>query len=209
MNNQFDAKKIPKFLYLLLGTIIAIVLFMIFVGSPLIQNAGSMQKEHQDTQNLIRDYDNALAQEKTIEDEIKKNQDEFKLKEEELFVDVDTCSKEIEAYCREQDIKLINYSISEPVQDQLSRVSTGGFPVYTVNINISYADTYEKTMSFLKYLENGSNGCYYIKTCNMAQSEDNKNADTFDTSLAIQLYYYNRTIATEPATTAATEAATK
>lgn len=204
MNNQFDAKKIPKFLYLLLGTVVALILFMIFIGRPLIQNAAGMQKKHQIAQDTIRDYDNALSMEKTIEDEIKKNQDEFNLKQKELFVDLDTCSKEIEDYCSKQNIVLTNYSIAEPTQDKLNRVSTGGYPVYTVNIDLSYVDTYDKTMSLLKYLENASNGCYYINTCNLTQGEGAKNADEFDTSMSITLYYYNRTVDIEPATSATT-----
>ena len=204
MNNQFDAKKIPKFLYLLLGTVVALILFMIFVGRPLSQNAAQMQEDHRIAQDTIRDYDNALSMEKTIEDEIKKNQDEFALKEKELFVDLDTCSKEIEDYCSKQDIILTNYSIAEPTQDQLNRVSTGGYPVYTVNIDLSYVDTYEKTMSLLKYLETASNGCYYIKSCTLTQGEGAKNTDEFNTSMSITLYYYNRTVDIEPATTATT-----
>lgn len=197
MNNQFDVKKIPKFIWLLLGTIIAIILFVIFVGTPLLNNASSMQKEHQNTQSLLRDYDNALSLEKSIEDEIKRNQDEFKLKEEELFVNLDTCSKEIEKYCRDNNIDLTTYTIAEPSVDQYNRVSTGGFPVYTVNINLSYTDTYDKTMSLLKYLENGSNGCYYIKSCNMSVASNGKSANNFQTSLSLQLYYYNRTVQTK------------
>lgn len=194
MSNQFDAKKIPKFIYLLFGTILAIILFMIFVGTPLIQKAPSMQKQHKDTQQLLRDYDNALAMEKSIEDEIKRNQDEFKLKEEELFVNLDQCSKEIDKYCTDNKIKLTTYTISEPVLDQQNRVSTGGYPVYTVNINLAYTDTYAKTLSLLKYLENTSNGCYYIKSCSLSGTGNDKTEAKFSTSLAIQLYYYDRTV---------------
>ena len=63
-------------------------------------------------------------------------------------------------------------------------------------------------MSLLKYLENPENGCFYIKSCSLAGSEEIKN-DTFDTSIALELYYYDRTIATEPPTQAATEATEK
>lgn len=190
-------KKIPKFIYLLFGTILALVLFMIFVGTPLINNASSMQKDHQDTQNLLRDYDNALSLEQSIEDEIKRNQDEFELKKKDLFVDLDSCSKDIEKYCSDNNIDLSTYTIAEPRVDQYNRVSTGGYPVYTVNISLSYSDSYDKTMSLLKYLENGSNGCYYIKSCTMSAGSNAKAADAFQTSLSIELYYYNMTNATK------------
>lgn len=205
MNNQFDAKKIPKFLYLLLGTIIVLVLFIILVATPLIKKGPTMQENHQTHLQTIREYDNALKLESSIEAEIKKNQEEFKTKEKELFVDLDTSSKEIEEYCRNKGIDLINYNLSEPKEDSLNRVSTGGYPVYSVNISLSYKDTYEKTLNLLKYLENASNGCYYVKSCSLTQSEGSK-SDEFDTSLTLELYYYDRTAAI---VTTATEAATE
>lgn len=206
MNNQFDAKKIPKFLYLLLGTIIVLVLFIVLVATPLIKKGPTMQENHQTHLQTIREYDNALKLESSIEAEIKKNQEEFKAKEKELFVDLDTSSKEIEEYCRNKGIDLINYNLSEPKEDSLNRVSTGGYPVYSVNISLSYKDTYEKTLNLLKYLENGSNGCYYVKSCSLTQGEGSK-SDEFDTSLALELYYYDRTAAITETT--ATEAATE
>lgn len=207
MNNQFDPKKIPKFIYLLIGTIIAIVLFVIFVLTPLIQNSGAMKQKHITTQQLIRDYDSALETQEQIEAEIKKNQNDCKTKEEEIFVNLDKSSKLIEAYCSKNNIKLKTYTIADPKEDSMGRVSTGGYPVYTVNISISYVDTYEKTMSLLKYLENPENGCFYIKSCTLSQQAEHKN-DTYETSIALELYYYDRTIAIEPPTQA-TEATKK
>lgn len=210
MNNQFDAKKIPKFIWLLIGTMLAIIVFTIFVLTPLIQNAGSMQEDHRDAQQKIREYDNALNMKESIEAEIKKNQDEFKTKEKEIFVNLDRSSKLVESYCSNNNIKLKTYSIADPQEDQMGRVSTGGYPVYTVNISISYTDTYEKTLSLLKYLENPENGCFYIKSCNLAAVEDNlKGKDTFETTINLELYYYDRTITTQPATEPATEEAKK
>lgn len=196
MNNQFDAKKIPKFIYLLFGTIIALVVFSIFVLTPLIQNASTMQKKHEDTQQLIRQYDSALSLKETIEKEIKKNQDEFKIKEEELFVNLDKSTVLLESYCTSNNIKLKSYTLAEPQPDSIGRVSTGGYPVYTVNISMSYTDTYEKTMSLLKYLENPENGCFYIKSCSLSE-EDTAGRDIFSTTIALELYYYNRTLDTE------------
>ncbi len=208
MNNQFDAKRIPKFIYLLLGTIIALVVFMIFVGSPLINNAAKMQQTHKDVLKEIRDYDNAIAMKDSIEAEIKKNQDEFDIKEKELFVDLDTSSRDVESYCRENNIELTSYTLAEPQEDDKCRVSTGGYPVYTVSISLSYEDTYAKTISFLKYLEEGSKGCYYITSCDLSQDDKTKNSEVFKTDMSIELYYYDRTdaqVATEPPTQAATE----
>lgn len=205
MNNQFDAKKIPKFVYLLFGTFAALIIFVIFVATPLIKNGASMQQAHREHLQKVREYDNALQLQSSIEDEIKKNQSEFKIKEKELFVDLDTSSREVEQYCREKDIELKSYNLSEPKEDSLNRVSTGGYPVETVDISLSYTDTYEKTLNLLKYFETGSNGCYYIKSCSLSQDGEGK-SEKFDTSISMRLYYYNRT---EAIVTEATEAATE
>lgn len=204
--NQLDLKKIPKFIYVLLITIVVGVLFWIFVGQSLVKNAPKMIKEHEDNVVLITKYDNALAQEKAIEAEIKKNNEEYDRKQKELFVDLDTCSKEIEKYCKDNNIALTNYNLSEPVVDKLNRISSAGYPVYTVDINVAYQGTYDTTLDLLKYVEKTSKGCYYINSCSLQQVESSK--DKFDVSVTFKLYYYDTTANVKP-TQAATEAATK
>ena len=197
MNNQFDVKKVPKFLYLLLGTIVAVVLFAIFVGRPLINDSPAMKTAHKTALEDIRKYDDAIKRQDAIEAEITKNQNEFKIKEKDLFIDAKTSSSDIESYCRKNNIDLASFNLAEPTIDPKSRVSTGGYPVKIVRIGLSYTDTYDKTMSFLKYLEEGSKGCYYVTSCNIAaKDQDKANSDLFNTSLSIELYYYDRT---EPA----------
>lgn len=204
--NQMDLKKIPKFIYVLLITIVVGVLFWIFVGQALIKNAPGMIKEHEDNVVLITKYDNALAQEKAIEAEIKKNKEEYDRKQKELFVDLETCSKEIEQYCKENDISLANYTLSEPTVDKLNRVSSDGYPVYTVDINIAYEGTYDTTLDLLKYVEKTSKGCYYVNSCSLSEIESSK--DKFDVKVSLKLYYYDTTQSIK-ATEASTEAATK
>ena len=209
MNNQFDVKKIPKFFYLLIGTILALVLFIILVATPLIQDGPSMQAAHTKHLQTVRDYENALKLQASIEDEIEKNKKEYEKQKKELFVDLDTSSREIEQYCRNKDIDLNSYNLSKPQTDPQNRVSTGGYPVKTVEISLSYTDTYEKTLNLLKYFETGSNGCYYVKSCSLLEEGEGKK-DKFNTSVAMTLYYYDLTDdslqsanteeATEPAT---------
>lgn len=204
--NQDALKKIPKFIYVLLITIVVGVLFWIFVGQSLITKAPEMIKEHEDNVVLINKYDNALAQEDAIEAEIKKNNDQYEIKQKELFVDLDTCSKEIEKYCKDNNIALSNYTLSEPTVDKLNRISSAGFPVYTVDINIAYKDTYDTTLDLIKYVEKTSKGCYYVNSCSLQKIETSK--DNFEVSISLRLYYYDTTQNVK-ATEASTEAATK
>ena len=203
--NDINFKKVPKFIYILVITIVVAVVFWLVIGQSLVTKAPEMLKEHEDTMMKITKYDNALAQEDAIEEEIKKNNTEYDRKQKELFIDLDTSSKEIESYCQKNNISLKNYNISEPTQDTLNRISSGGYPVYTVKINVSYDGTYDTTLDFLKYIEKTSKGCYYVDNCSLAQANE-KAKDTYDVSLALTLYYYDTTQTTVVATP--TEAAT-
>lgn len=204
--NEFDFKKIPTFVYVLLITIVVAIIYWIFIGQSLISNAPAMMKEHEENVAKIAEYDRAMEQKDAIENEIKKNNETYKTKQKELFVDLDTCSKELESYCTKNNIKLDNYAISEPKQDSRNRTSSAGYPVYTVDISLSYNDTYDTTLTLLKYIEKTSQGCYYVNSCSMNEnSAGDKNK--FDTKVSLRLYYYDTTVVITP-TEAATQAAT-
>ena len=82
--------KIPKFLFVLVAAIVVAVVFWMTIGMSLISNAPSLMSEHDANVKKIAEYDTALSQQKQIEAEIKKNQDEYNRKQEELFVDLST-----------------------------------------------------------------------------------------------------------------------
>ena len=202
-NSDRDLSKLPKFVYIFLIALVAGILFWAFIGSSLLTEAPKMQEEHNETVRLINKYDTAMDQKDSIEKEIKRNNQEYEKKQKELFVDVDTCSKELEQYFKDKGIKLDNYALSTPTGDRQKRVSSAGYPVYSTDISIAYKDTYEKTLAFLKYIEKQTKGCYYVKSCTYRPDDA---AKTGDVSIMITLYYYNTT---EIATQAPTQAATK
>lgn len=200
-----DFKKVPTFAYVFVITLVVAIVYWIFIGQSLVTNAPAMMEEHESNVAKFEEYDRALKQESAIETEIKKNNETYETKQKELFVDLDTTSKELENYCTKNSIKLDNYAISEPTQDSKNRTSSAGYPVYTVDINISYTDTYDKTLSLLKYVEKTSQGCYYVRSCSLTENTSGVK-DKFDTKIALKLYYYNTAEsvtpkATEPATT--------
>ncbi len=209
MNNQFDFKKIPKFIYLFFATVIVLIVFVFTVGMPLINNASSMKEAHKTALEDIRKYDDAIKRQDAIEAEIVKNQKEFEIQEEALFVDMEASSTDLDNYCRKNNIVLKSYTLAEPQVDKKHRVSTSGYPVNTVKISLTYTDSYDKTMSFLKYLEQGSKGCYYVNNCTLTLKDREKaNSDMYDVAMNIELYYYDRSEA-EVATEKPTETATK
>lgn len=205
--NEFDFKKVPTFAYVLLITIVVAIIYWIFVGQSLVSNAPTMMKEHEENVAKIEEYDRAMEQKDAIENEIKKKNQTYETKQKELFVDLDTCSKELENYCTKNNIKLDNYAISEPQQDSRNRTSSAGYPVYTVDISLSYEDTYDTTLNLLKYVEKTSQGCYYVNSCSMNEgSSGDKNK--FSTKVSLKLYYYDTSVVVTP-TEATTQAATK
>ncbi|MDD6446323.1 MAG: hypothetical protein PUF87_00335, partial [Ruminococcus sp.] len=55
-------KKVPKFLFVLVGTIVVAIVFWIFIGMSLINNAPTMINEHNENVKKIAEYDTALSQ---------------------------------------------------------------------------------------------------------------------------------------------------
>lgn len=191
--------KIPKFLFVLVAAILVAVVFWMTIGMSLINNAPSLMLEHDANVKKIAEYDTALSQQKQIEAEIKKNQDEYNRKQEELFVDLSTCTKEIEEYCSNRNIVLKNYSLGEPQEDTMNRTSNSGYPVKSVDIALSYSGSYDTALSMLKFFEQNSKGCYYVNSCSISNEEGSKDSSV---NMSITLYYFD----TESAATAATEA---
>ena len=191
--------KIPKFLFVLVAAILVAVVFWMTIGMSLINNAPSLMSEHDANVKKIAEYDTALSQQKQIEAEIKKNQDEYNRKQEELFVDLSTCTKEIEEYCSNRNIILKNYSLGEPQEDTMNRTSNSGYPVKSVSIALGYNGGYDTALSMLKFFEQNSKGCYYVNSCSISNEEGSKDSSV---NMSITLYYFD----TESATTAATEA---
>lgn len=191
--------KIPKFLFVLVAAILVAVVFWMTIGMSLISNAPSLMSEHDANVKKIAEYDTALSQQKQIEAEIKKNQDEYNRKQEELFVDLSTCTKEIEEYCSNRNIVLKNYSLGEPQEDTMNRTSNSGYPVKSVDIALSYSGSYDTALSMLKFFEQNSKGCYYVNSCSISGEEGSKDSSV---NMSITLYYFD----TESAATAATEA---
>ncbi len=200
---DLDLKKLPKFVYIFVVTLIVAIIYWIFIGTKLIENAPTMIQEHQNNVTLIQTYDSALKQEKIIESEIDKNTKLWEQKQKEMFIDLDTCSKELEQVLKDKGIKLKTYSIAEPQDDEMGRISSGGYKVCTVAIGLAFTDTYDKTLEILKYVEKQSKGCYNIQSVNLTPSATEKGK--FDVAISMKLYYYDTTTVVEVATEAPTE----
>ena len=200
---DLDLKKLPKFVYIFVITLLITIVYWIFIGRALIENGPTMVQEHQDNVALIAKYDNALSQEKSIRDDIAKMTKEWEAKQKDMFIDLDTCSKELEQELKSRGIKVKNYSISEPTVDRKGRISSGGYKIYTVAISLSFTDTYDKTLDILKYLEVQTKGCYNISNVSFTPSKDDKNKG--DVNISMTLYYYDTSVVVQQPTQAATQ----
>ncbi len=200
---DLDLKKLPKFVYIFVITLLVAIVYWIFIGRALIENAPAMVQKHQDNVALIAKYDNALSQEQNIRNDIAKKQKEYEIKYKDMFIDLETCSKELEQELKSRGIKVTNYSIAEPVVDKMGRISSEGYKVYTVAIALSFTDTYDKTMDILKYVEVQTKGCYNVNSVNFSPSRTDKNKG--DVNIAMTLYYYDTSTAVQKPTQPATE----
>lgn len=204
-----DFSKIPKFLYVLIITIILVVVFWLTIGQSLLKDAPKMMQDHDANVKKVAEYDEALKIEKQIEAEIKKNREEFNLTQKKLFVDMNDSTKEVEDYSDKNNIRLYNYSISDPAPDSLGRASSSGYPVMTVGISLNFETTYDKAMGFLKYIENESKGCYYINSCSFSpKGGEGGTKEKYAVGMTLTLYYYD-VPTLEDTTEAPTQAATE
>ena len=83
---DLDLKKLPKFVYIFVITLLVAIVYWIFIGRALIENGPTMVQEHQDNVTLIAKYDNALSQEQNIRNDIEKKQKEYEIKYKDMFI---------------------------------------------------------------------------------------------------------------------------
>lgn len=197
------SKKIPGS-FIALGIILFVfIIFLFVVFMPLIQKYPTYEAKHTEAVAQIAEYENVLANQKTVEEKVAELQEQYDTKQKDLFVDADTSVEELQRIFQKLGISMTNLTRSESKQDSLGRVSSIGVPLYSVVLTFSYDNDMATTQNLLHYLEQDAKGCYYINTINMAPKEG---VSGYSTSLNVTLYYFDTTA---PAPTqASTQAAT-
>ena len=69
------------------------------------------------------------------------------------------------------------------------RSSQTGFAMYLTNISFSYDGPMSTAKKIIKYMEQESNGCYFINSLSMTPLEGK--SDVYSTTFEVTLYYFN------------------
>lgn len=205
MNNE--NKKIPGALIAIVAVIVAVAVFVPTVYMPYKEKKPQMDAEHEAALAQLAVYDEAIANQANIEKDIATLQAEWEEFQKDMFVDAQASLDDIETAVRELDnIKLMSFKRGVETQDPSESYSFTGSPLYYVSIDLSMYCEREQLLEFLKFVEQDSVGCYYVKTLSVSTIAEDREIttdytakkDSLDVSMEIYLYYYNQDITIDP-----------
>lgn len=188
--------------FVVLAGLFIVLLFTLFI--PTINKMPEYNTKHAQITSDIAEFENVIANQKTVEAKIEELQNQYNTTQSELYIDAKSSIEDLQAIFQELDITMTSLSRSAGVKDTLGRNSKGGFPLYTTSLNFTYEGDLEVTNKLIHYLEQESKGCYFINNLNITPIEGNDSI--FSTRFDVTLYYFDSTqIAVQPTTAAATQ----
>ena len=169
--------------FVVLAGLFIVLLFTLFI--PTINKMPEYNTKHAQITSDIAEFENVIANQKTVEAKIEELQNQYNTTQSELYIDAKSSIEDLQAIFQELDITMTSLSRSAGVKDTLGRNSKSGFPLYTTSLNF----TYEGDL---------------INNLNITAIEGNDSI--FSTRFDVTLYYFDSTqIAVQPTTAAATQ----
>ncbi len=177
-----------------------VLLFALFI--PTFSKMPEYNKKHTEITADIAEFEDVIANQKSVEAKITELQNTYSTTQSELYVDAKSSIEDLQAIFLELDIEMTSLSRDSGVKDTLGRTSKSGFPLYTTALNFTYQGDLDTTKKLIHYLEQDSKGCYFINNLNIVPLEgsDSEYSVRFD----VTLYYFDSTkIVVQPTTSAA------
>lgn len=203
-----ETKKIPGALIAIVAVIVAIAVFVPTVYLPYKEKLPQMNADHEAAVSQMEVYDQAIINQANIEKDIDTLKAEWEEFQKDMFVDANSSLNDLQTAVDELDnIKLVAFDRGVETQDPNEAYSFTGSPLYYVSISLKMYTDNETLLDLLKYIEQESVGCYYVKTLNattlkkdeeVGQDYVAKEGD-LNVSMEIYLYYYNQDITIDPA----------
>ncbi len=200
-----DAKKIPAALIIIVAVIVAVFVFVPTVYMPYTKKKPTMDQEHAEAQAQLKAYDDAIADQKNIEADIDKLTKEWEQYQKDMFVDASSSLDDLQKVVDDLDILLMTFNRGEETADPSEKYSFTGSPLYYVTIDLTMYTDQDTLLDLLKYIEQESVGCYYVKTLNATtQAEDLEVGDDvvpegdLAVTMQVYLYYYNQKLQIDP-----------
>ncbi|MEE1061109.1 MAG: hypothetical protein UH080_04705 [Ruminococcus sp.] len=185
--------------FVILSGLFLVLLFLLFI--PTFNKMPEHNTKHSQITSDIAEFEDVLANQKSVEAKIKELQNQYNTTQSELYIDANSSIEDLQAIFKELNITMTSLSRSAGIKDPLGRTSTSGFPIYTTNLAFTYEGTLDVTQQLIHYLEQESKGCYFINTLNITPVEG---SDTvLSTRFDVTLYYFDSTQIVVESTTAA------
>lgn len=210
------AKKNNKIPGAVVGLIIIVIVGIIFIPTvymPYSNKKPQMDADHQAALEEIQYYEDSIANQATIEKNISELQTEWDAFQKEMFIDASSSLADIEAAVRATDFYLTSFVKSEGQPDPNGAVSFTGSPLYYQQITISGYSDQETLIEILKFIEEESVGCYYVKQLQSTTMVAEQKVGSYTvkegdllTNMTVYLYYYNQALRVEPTVESDTDA---
>ncbi len=193
-NNKIPGAAVAIAIVLLAG-----IVFVPAVYMPYKNKKPQMDADHEAAVEEINMYEEAIANQASIEKNINDLQQQWDEFRKEMFVDASSSLNEIEARLKETDFFVNSFNKEEGQKDPNGAVSFTGAPLYYQQITISGYCSEETLIDVLKGIEEESIGCFYVKTLSATTLENEEEIGEHYTAkegdlkvdMTIYLYYYN------------------
>lgn len=198
-------KKVPGAIIAIVAIIVAVAVFVPVVYMPYRNNKPQLDADHESAVSQIQVYDDAIADQANIEKNIEELQAEWDEFQKDMFVDASSSLDDLQKKFDEIGLNVASFNRGEETEDPSKSISQTGNPLYYVTINVSLYSDQEKLLELLKYVEEESVGCYYVKTLSATTVPEDEDLEAFTVKegelkvdMQILLYYYNQDITIDP-----------
>ena len=206
--NEKNNNKIPGAAIAIVAVIIAVTVFVPTVYMPYKNKKPLMDSEHQEAVSTINYYEDSIANQANIEKDIEDLQAEWDEFQKDMFIDAGSSLDDLQKAMDDIEFNCTQFERGSETQDDNGTVSFTGSPLYYVSIKIKGTSDEETLIDLLKFIEEESIGCYYVKTLKATTFDTDKDFGNYsvvegdlDVDMEIYLYYYNQKIHIEPEVT--------
>lgn len=203
--NEKNTSKVPGAAVAIVAVIVAVTVFVPTVYMPYKNKKPAMDSEHQEAVDTINYYEDSIANQASIEKDIDELEKEWAEFQKNMFVDAASSLDDLQKAMDDIGFQYTSFDRGSETADDSGKVSFTGSPLYYVSISINGYTDEETLLKMLKFIEEDSVGCYYVKSLNAKTYEKDEENDKytikagdFEVDMDIYLYYYNQKITITP-----------
>lgn len=200
-----NAKKVPAAVIIIVAVIVAVMIFVPTVYMPYKNKKPAMDAEHEEVLAQLQKYDDAIADQDNIEADIEELQAEWDQYQKDMFVNASSSLDDLQKVVDKLGITMLTFDRGNETEDPSGAYSFTGSPLYYVTIKMTMNTDEETLLELLKYIEQDSVGCYYVRNLGATTYSEDKDDDgttikkgDLSVNMEVNLYYYNQKITIDP-----------